>query len=114
MKTLFIFLTATLLSFSIANAGVEEGCANTEYREELKQLLQSCKPFFDMDLSGDLQIKFRLNDRNEIEIVEINSANIFLESHAYCALQGAKIKGECFGNTQEFTVQVQFSDPKFQ
>ncbi|MFN3940998.1 MAG: hypothetical protein ACK4IY_10450 [Chitinophagales bacterium] len=114
MKPLIILLISTLLSLLNANAGSEPDCANSVYRDELKQYLQNCKPFFDVDLSGVLQIVFKVNADNSMEIIYLSSSNIFLESHAYCALQGAKISGQCMDSTKEYSVQVQFLDSKFQ
>lgn len=109
MKTMSVIFTC-LLTATTAFAGNEPDICNRQsYPKEIASLLTSEKPFFKEDLSGVVTIRFTVDQDKAIHIVEVESTNLFLKSHALEALEGKQMETECLPDQEVYEITVKFN-----
>lgn len=108
MKTMiFLFITVLSTTISLAGNAAEQDPEN-RFPAEIAQLMNAQHPFFDEDLSGNAAITFTVDAQNVVHILDVQSSNIFLRSHALLALDGHHLSENTFEQNKVYTISINF------
>ena len=105
MKSLLI-IGMLISTMSLSAGNTPEQCSVYAYPQEISQLMQSQKPFYDEDLSGLISIVFTVDEQNVLHVVEVESSNVFLKNHAKEAIDGHKLNSDCFHGEELYNISV--------
>lgn len=109
MKMIMLFISSMLI-VTASHAGIADDiCTRSVYPAEIGQLMKSQVPFYKEDLSGKVTIRFQVDEQKSIHVLDVNSSNIYLKSHALDALEGKMLKSECLPGDETYEITIDFS-----
>lgn len=108
-KILSITFALAITSLMFAGNPTEISSCASAYPDQIRVLMQSHENFYaGKDLTGKVKITFTVAADNSLRILDVDSENIYLENHALQSLNGQKLEGSCSGDSQVYTILVDF------